>query len=99
MDMVEKVAQGLYAALYNESAGFGYLDDLSKDLTTVVIDGHYNLKALARAAIEAMREPTPEMEKGLQAYLDHLTAYDEPSCNTAYHCMISAALKEQEKVG
>jgi hypothetical protein len=53
----------------------------------------------ARAAITAMREPTPEMEKGLQAYLDHLTAYDEPSCSTAYHCMIDAALKEQEKVG
>lgn len=59
-------------------------------------DGYY--VDAARAAIEAMRDPTPEMEKGLQAYLGSLTAYDEPSCETAYRAMVDAALKERANV-
>jgi hypothetical protein len=56
-------------------------------------DGYY--VDAARAAIEAMHEPSPEMEKGLQAYFRYLTAYDEPSCETAYRVMIEAALNEE----
>lgn len=71
----------------------GMVERVAKALSQELDKDGYYVDA-ARAVIEAMREPSPEMERGLQAYFRYLTAYDEPSCETAYRVMIEAALKE-----
>jgi hypothetical protein len=86
-DMVERVARAIL-----EAAGDRAMGD-TDDLSCVLIDGDMDLIGLARAAIEAMREPTEAM---LQA--QHMDAmWDEPDEGkpAAYYdwrAMIDAAL-------
>lgn len=86
MTMVERVAEAIQQASFRMiRPSWDSLDRAEKD----------QWRIRARAAIEEMRTPTPEMEKGLQGYFRYLTAYDEPSCETAYRVMIEAALNEE----
>lgn len=59
MDMVEKVARAIHAALEKERSGGVFVGDFYQNCTR--LDGEFDLVDLARAAIEAMREPTREM--------------------------------------
>ncbi|WP_037069720.1 hypothetical protein [Rhizobium favelukesii] len=85
--MVEKVASALLAETQNMGA----------------LAHHIPIETrLARVAIEAMREPTPEMIK--EAYDNRDPGFcDEPgdvmTPEETWGHMISAALKEEEKVG
>lgn len=56
-EMVERVAQSALASIDNRQV---FVDG---DLSKVNVDGFIDFIALARAAIEAMREPTPKMLK------------------------------------
>lgn len=89
--MIEKVARAIFEACNRQDpvAGFGYAD---ADGGKTVLDGAYDLTAIARAAITAMREPTDGMDDA---------AYDSDALengSSAYGCwqaMIDAALAEE----
>ena len=59
-NMVEKVALAIHKSVAGDPNRWGYVGD-AQDLTDVVIDDRVDLIAVARAAIEAMREPTQDM--------------------------------------
>ncbi len=89
MNMIEKVAEAIYDAfeLNNDRGGYmgkykGYFDE-----NRTTIDGEFNLSKIAKAAIQAMREPTEEMLKVGQSV-------DDIDLGTQYNFMIDAALKE-----
>jgi hypothetical protein len=54
-DLLERVAEAILDAVGDRALG-----DLD-DLTDVLIDGQIDLIAVARAVVEEMRDPTPEM--------------------------------------
>lgn len=54
-EMVEKVLAAMLAEFYKAGE---YVDDNGE---MVCLDGRFDLRAVARAAIAALREPTPEM--------------------------------------
>lgn len=55
--MVDRVMNAIIIEMKRQSeAGTGHVD--ADDQTDAVIDGHFDLRKTARAAIEAMREPT-----------------------------------------
>ncbi|EYR81918.1 hypothetical protein [Shinella sp. DD12] len=99
--MIERVARAIFEECNRQSpvAGFGYAD---ADGDKTVLDGAYDLKAVARAAIEAMREPSGEMlsagiKRGVAWDYGERGDPDEPphtSEEAIYIAMINAALKE-----
>ena len=96
MDMVEKVTEALRAAV----AGKDYVwHDSNPGDRSVAIDGVVDIRDLARAAIAALREPTPEMvEAGGEtrpcSWREDVGRDDE-AAETAYQAMIDAALEEK----
>jgi hypothetical protein len=92
VEFVEKVTEALRAAV----AGKDYVwHDSEPGETSVAIDGVVDIRDLARAAIAAMREPTPWMiAAGDEAYETFQPMY--PSV-VVYNAMIDAALEPKEK--
>lgn len=94
--MVDRVARAIYAAA---DTAHEYVGDYTDGAAT--LDGHFNLKELARAAMETMREPTSSMLEAGQVCI-HITG-DEGSSGPftypsrhemelAYQAMIDEAL-------
>lgn len=82
--MVRRVAKALREDLRTQAAN-----------DSLVLD----CEALARAAIEAMREPTPEMLQALAKRYSYHNTGDEPYDGEArdyWQAMITAALGKQE---
>lgn len=98
MTMVERVAKALYDKL-DENQGSTVAGDPSDGIAMTTVDGRWDLRDIARAAIEAMRKPTAEMvEEG--SYQVHggieCESGDSRIAAFTYERMISAALKEKE---
>lgn len=87
MSMIEKVAYAIFQSRYPEAVRWwnlsGYVD---KDKLTAMKD--------ARAAIEAMREPTEVMLEAVSSFNDIKHIDQDPSYY--WPLMIDAALKENE---
>jgi hypothetical protein len=91
--MIERVARALYERARNPAAPAegGYVSNDEPPYTT--LDGKWNLSDMARAAIEAMREPTEAMvTAGGHAALDSVS--QRADARDAWEAMIDAALKE-----
>ena len=85
-EMVERVARAIHEEFAkNKCAWVSRLED--RGLTDVTIDGVFDLKDVARAAIEAMREPTEAMAAAGQTMLDI-----EGDAAIIWRAMIDAAL-------
>jgi len=84
VNMIEKVAKAIAVE-----------QDLSNDYAEVIMD---DLKGMARAAIEAMREPTEGMTKAAIGYGIPLSGMYEGSeedfVEDVYEAMIDKALEE-----
>lgn len=84
MSKVEEVAREMFKELTRQNPelsqgdGFGYAEAgyHSTDERLTILDGAYDLKAVAKAAIKALREPTKEM------WLAGTTAIEEKRCWT-----------------
>jgi hypothetical protein len=112
MEMIERCAKAIYAKLNDEMRGDGYLSDSSDDMTDVVVDGRVDLLAVARVAIESIREPTEPMLAAVKPEPTHLyssrsedyqqqmkkaVAISRLGFESEWRTAIDAALKEQEK--
>jgi hypothetical protein len=84
MDMIERVAR----AIANVD-GFEW-DGLNRQTTGSIAREEY--RAEARAAIEAMMEPTDAMRLASKRYKRKVSVYSGPEC---YRQMIQAALEEK----
>lgn len=91
-DMVTRVAEAIGEQLKLEDGGYGFvspaMDEDGEVTDRMVVDATVRLRELARAAIEAMREPTKAMmdaigQTALQARI--------------WQSMLDAALKENEE--
>ena len=89
--MVERVAKAMISAI-DEKEAFVRENDGICDVT---VDGHVDFAALARAAIEAMREPTDEMVRAGRA-VDGQYNTVRASIDAAahYRAMIDKALEK-----
>ncbi len=99
MDMVERVARAMEAALRDDKTLIVYVGSTGGE--TVLVDGDVDFRLLARAAMQALREPTEEM-------LDVMHGEIEIEVNTlesrasilndrvVYRAMIDAALTSSE---
>lgn len=65
-EMVERVAAALLAAFeeHNNMGGCVCDEELPPDGEVTCLDGHWDLRAIARDVIEAMRDPTKLMMIG-----------------------------------
>jgi len=90
MTMLEKVARALFALSVRKTPNL-FIANSWDDLAALV-QGHYI--NMAEAAIEAMRESTPEMQRRARAQLG-LSPYDKVSVQYAWNDMIDAALNEK----
>jgi hypothetical protein len=104
MDMVERVARAMAdkmkAAAYSvnstawisgPNAGYGGPHEEMVTPVAVTLDGEFDLYVLARAAIEALREPTEEMvEAGVTAETGRTLGERVTNCHRA---MIDSILK------
>lgn len=100
-DMIEKVAKAIAVADLNASAKSlpdVPMETMAEYVRLAVEDGHY--QAMARAAIEAMREPTDAMlDDGRDRANDYLDCGCYSSQETVGECwkaMIDAALNGKE---
>jgi len=95
-NMVERVAMAIYASTWDPSHG-------PADMVKIEVS-----RKQARAAIEAMREPTEEMQRrGSAMYIDTLQAPGHPERTddngftlpalVAWRAMINAALDTKDK--
>lgn len=98
MTMIAKVAKAIYDAfdLNNERGGYIGAYRWLDDRTT--IDGEFNLSKIAKAAIEAMREPTDEMIVAALLYMDYEKQRPGKSAwngRSMWKSMIDEALKDE----
>jgi len=107
-DMIEKVANSIAVADLNASAKSMPdvpMETMAEYVRLAVEEGHY--QAMARAAIEAMREPTEAMQNAAIAKIGHEVdwvsglfggAYDAGAhvLSDGYSAMIDAALNGKE---
>lgn len=91
--MVERVARVMADSLKSEAGGNGYVDDES--LRCAVLDGHFDLNVIARAAIEAMGEPTGEMTTAGRRSRNAQALFTADDAYHAWRAMIDAALAEK----
>jgi hypothetical protein len=78
-EMIERVARAMHKAIDDDT----YVGDFEDG--DVTVDGSVNFMALARAALEEMRQPTEAMIEAGYGYPDAWSRHWEP--------MIDAALK------
>jgi hypothetical protein len=87
-EMVERIALALYESLRDKGASPAAWVDDEFHPTELVVDGEVNLTVLARAALEAMRDPTKgQAIKGQDALDDCVdeswdSGGDGESCNS-----------------
>lgn len=107
--MIEKVAKAIAVADVNITAKTYPempMETMAELLQKVVDKGHY--QAMARAAIEAMREPTEDMQTGALAKVGHEVDWVGGLMGSiygagvqvladGYSAMIDAALKEEDR--
>jgi hypothetical protein len=87
MTMIERVARAMTEDFVNDQ-----LDNIEINPRRYADDNWKSYASMARAAIEAMREPTDEMvDAGRIARMNVAGGYDGPS---GWEAMIDAALKE-----
>lgn len=87
--MIDRVAKAIYDAANAED----YVSDYRFHDGDTTLDGRFNLDKFARAAIEAMREPTKAMLKdGWEHTADPCWEDDVADC---WRAMIDAALSEK----
>lgn len=106
MDMVERVRDAVVASLkaQAEENDSRYVGEMTAQ-GRVQLDGYFSAEAVARAAIEALREPTPEMVRARWPSYhpwgdnapppeDRASMYDEmvEKTNALWATMIDAAL-------
>jgi hypothetical protein len=94
MDMVARVADAILKRLIAEQE---YLKDLGDGL--IKYDGYIYLSEVAKAAIEAMREPTEAMADAFSRDIDDWFAERIEDPMHLYKVAIDAALKEHEGTG
>lgn len=90
MNMIEKVARAIHAA--DQGGDDESWDELEDDCGYDPVLGKLACFRLARAAIEAMREPTAEM---VQAWHAEKPKDEWPEWRRNWTATIDAALKEQ----
>jgi hypothetical protein len=94
-EMIERIARAMFTEIAAQDGRgpdgremgnfFGYAE---ADYGKTILDGAYDLERIARAAIEAMREPTAEM-------VDHAwQAAEAEDAKWVWEDMIDNALKE-----
>jgi hypothetical protein len=89
-EMVKRVASATDAELQRQE-GRAEISPLGPELTTAWLDqGEVDFAAVARAAIEAMREPTSAMSSAAQFVAKPDTLW---SFEAVWRAMIDAALK------
>ena len=88
MDMIEKVAESLAVARENELARLGY--PTTDEAWGFKVDA---MKPLARAAIEAMRDLTPEMRRAAYGYFGD----SDGAFPAAWQDAIDAALEQPQE--
>ena len=64
MNMIERVARAIHDAMYSDEQSGAWMSGKCP-LDSVTVDGEVDLIRAATAAIQAMREPTPEQWGGL----------------------------------
>lgn len=111
MTMIERVARAIYHQMddHVKRYGSGCVESIA-DLNDVSIEGRVDLLEIAKAAIEAMREPTEAMvEAGGEANYGWTRAesaerakeavFEEHASNAKvlYQGVVDAALKENEE--
>lgn len=91
-EMVERVARAIYEKANEQSpvVGTGHAE---ADDGKTILDGAYDLLAIARAAIEAMRVPT---EKMIAAGMTCESGTYEEDVPRIFTAMIDAALEEAQ---
>lgn len=89
-EMVERLKVAIGAALEG-----GDPDGVIRVEGNIVqLDGRFDLEAVVRAAIKAMRKPTKAMLDAGEGCDDHTTGFAQGAdCETHWHAMIKAALK------
>lgn len=98
MTMIERVARAMFAKLIADDDAYALARGDGPE--NITLDGSFDLRVLARAAIEAMREPTEAMAGApYDANVRILTeAGAEPILDDAarevWQAMIDAALQE-----
>ena len=90
-DMIERVARAvIYSLSKDDLSGPDELRSV-RDFNRVFLGGFFDLNAVARAAIEAMREPTEGMRHRGDAAIETASA-----CDNIWDYMIEAALADRE---
>jgi hypothetical protein len=87
MNMAEKVARALFDAMQAHKGPdpeWPRKPFVQGEVEDAMIDGSFDLRAIARAAIDAMREPTEEMV---------MAARVRTGSVATWHAMIDAAIK------
>lgn len=95
-EMVKSVRDAIIEAMWAHD-NVAHVDVRARSNGLFRLDGEFDLAAIARAAIEAMREPTPEMvAAGVERFSDLLQAGvgSEYLMTEAAKAMIDAALAE-----
>lgn len=85
MNMIEKVAKAIHSLLLKDD--WSWVEENPTTMNCVTLDGNFDLNEIAKAAIEAMKEPTEEMVKEGLKYVDWNMGAKE-----AYQAMIETAL-------
>jgi hypothetical protein len=83
-EMPQRVADAIARHLEEACASVNY------NGKTIVIDGGFNTYELARAAIEAMREPTPDMLAAAKPEPVHLYPDRDESYRTSMRAAVTA---------
>jgi hypothetical protein len=83
-EMIERVAKAMRNSAFNKKEHTEW-DDLGKSVKDFY-------RTMAKAAIEAMREPTEEMVRAVKAHPDFL-GYGDDEFDWIFKVMIEAALK------
>ena len=98
MNMIERVARAIHDAMYSDEQSGAWMSGKCP-LDSVTVDGDVDLIRAATAAIQAMREPTPEMKAmGFDAAWNEVSAdigqveIQTTIGQTVWHYMIDAAL-------
>lgn len=97
MKTLERVARAIAENL-KEQESLGLSVGISDDGITANVDGYFELKAVARAALTALLEPSEEMyEAAVQNTGMLLTAETRAALKQVFGDMIQQALKEGEE--
>lgn len=92
--MIERVARAIHQSLDEAQEGGAHISGLGFYYGRTCIDGYFSLEVVARAAIQAMREPTEGMVSAGYGTDDAVQGHD---CAAIWRLMIDAARAEEPK--